>query len=399
MARYPTVPSFFAVALLLFAFQLGVARVSVALEIRTVPSQTLHVYAVNQGRGIYDGVIHSFAVLNETGEVITIDEVRIDALKNGDVIQSWWVSPSSLVETTSTVADFKARDALEQIEVYFHTIKLVGHEASPATSSELSSDSFILGVSRHLVFLEMPEELRLGATGTATSGEVVRAETILTVEHYKLKNEYNLPVAGRVNISSSAEPQTNHRWSMAAEFAIDFDAISWDTSRFKTDRTSGEDFYIFGRDVLASADGTVVEVISDREDPNDFLRAPGEDIEAAVARVNALNREVMREDIRALCGNRVVIDHGQGEFSLSCHLKQDSVRVAVGARVRQGEVIAQVGNSGNAGTAHLHFQISDGPDQFTSRSLPVTFSNVQETWGGNASGKYLMGGQIVEAIE
>ena len=344
-------------------------------------------------------MIHSFAIINDRLEAVSIDEIRIDALKEGAVIQSWWVPPSNLLATTKTVADFKARDALEQIEVYYHAIELVGEAAAPANSPVLVAGSFLLGVSKHVVFADMPDEVRLRASGQTVEGEAISAETILSVEHYQPKHDYKLPIAGRVNVASSAEIQTNHRWSLAAEFAIDFDAISGDTLRFKNDCTAGKDLYIFGRDVLASADGTVVEVISDQEDTSEFLKVPGEDIEDAIERVNALNRGMARRNVRALCGNRVVIDHGEGEFSLSCHLKQDSVRVAVGDRVRQGRVIAQVGNSGNAGSAHLHFQISDGPNQITSRSLPVTFSNIREAWGGDMSGKYLLGGQIVESSE
>lgn len=368
-----------------------------ALDVRTVPSDTLYVYAVNEGRGIYDAVIHSFAVVNDQLDAVSLEEIRIEARKDGTLVQSWWVPPTSLLPTTKTVADFKGRDELEQLEVYFHAIELAGDTATPASSPILVAGTYLLGLSRHLVFPVMPNEIKITAAGKTLSGDMVTAEKVLTVEHYQLKNDYHLPVAGRAYVSASAEPDTNHRWSLAAEFAVDFDALGGDSSRFKTDRSFAEDFYIFGRDVLASADGTVVEVISDQPDTGEYLKAPDEDIEDAIKRVTGLNREGARRTPRALCGNRVVIDHGQGEFSLSCHLKQDSVRVAVGDAVRQGQVTGQVGNSGNAGTAHLHFQISDGPDQFTSRSLPVTFSNIRETWGGDAGGKYLLGGQIVEA--
>jgi hypothetical protein len=37
----------------------------------------------------------------------------------------------------------------------------------------------------------------------------------------------------------------------------------------------------------------------------------------------------------------VIIDHGNGEFSLLGHLRQGSLRVKIGDRIRQGQAIAR----------------------------------------------------------
>jgi len=41
------------------------------------------------------------------------------------------------------------------------------------------------------------------------------------------------------------------------------------------------------------------------------------------------------------------------------HLKQDSLRVATGDRVRRGQVLGEVGNSGNSTGPHLHIELLD----------------------------------------
>ena len=48
-----------------------------------------------------------------------------------------------------------------------------------------------------------------------------------------------------------------------------------------------------------------------------------------------------------ISGNHVVVDIGGGRYAYYAHLKPGSVRVAVGQRVRAGQQLGQVGNSGN----------------------------------------------------
>jgi murein DD-endopeptidase MepM/ murein hydrolase activator NlpD len=54
-------------------------------------------------------------------------------------------------------------------------------------------------------------------------------------------------------------------------------------------------------------------------------------------------------------GNTVVIDHGNGWQSLYAHL--DSMNVACGSFVYQGDVIGALGNTGRSSGAHLHFEL------------------------------------------
>lgn len=57
------------------------------------------------------------------------------------------------------------------------------------------------------------------------------------------------------------------------------------------------------------------------------------------------------------CGNGVVIDHGGGWETQSCHLKRGSISVKVGQMVQRGEPIGQVGLSGNTEYPHLHLTV------------------------------------------
>ena len=59
-----------------------------------------------------------------------------------------------------------------------------------------------------------------------------------------------------------------------------------------------------------------------------------------------------------LMGNTLMVDHGLGVSSIFIHLKR--FRVRPGDRVFQGDVIADVGKTGRATGAHLHWGVSVG---------------------------------------
>ena len=100
--------------------------------------------------------------------------------------------------------------------------------------------------------------------------------------------------------------------------------------------------------VLAAADGVVVKVINDASQNWDawFPRA-GETEEQFSERSSKYHLEEMKKDpYRAVTGNLVVIKHQGDEYSAYAHLKQGSVRVKPGDNVKQGQQIAEVGDTG-----------------------------------------------------
>ncbi|MDH5299287.1 MAG: M23 family metallopeptidase, partial [Desulfobulbaceae bacterium] len=74
------------------------------------------------------------------------------------------------------------------------------------------------------------------------------------------------------------------------------------------------------------------------------------------AEVGAANRgRVAFADYLGIYGNMVILDHGQGLFSLYSHLSQ--INCKVGDILDQGATLGLTGTSGMAGGDHLHFSI------------------------------------------
>ncbi|GHV07345.1 peptidase [Campylobacterota bacterium] len=55
------------------------------------------------------------------------------------------------------------------------------------------------------------------------------------------------------------------------------------------------------------------------------------------------------------CGNSVLIDHGEGLFTLFCHM--DTIAVSKGSEVLAGDELGSVGSTGRVTAAHLHWSV------------------------------------------
>lgn len=56
-------------------------------------------------------------------------------------------------------------------------------------------------------------------------------------------------------------------------------------------------------------------------------------------------------------GNTVIINHGQGLWTLYAHLRNNSITVKVGDVVQRGDKIGEVGTTGRSTGNHLHFEV------------------------------------------
>lgn len=146
-------------------------------------------------------------------------------------------------------------------------------------------------------------------------------------------------------------------------FAIDWKKTNNLGAFYTGDKTKNESYVDYGSAVLAVADGTVTAIL-DEQDANTPGVLPAEDL--------VLGPKLTVENVD---GNHIVLDIGNGAYAFYAHLLKGSLRVKPGDKVTKGEVIAKLGNTGNANAPHLHFQVMNGPSPVASPSIPYVIDS------------------------
>lgn len=148
--------------------------------------------------------------------------------------------------------------------------------------------------------------------------------------------------------------------AIAQRFAIDWVKVADDNKTFSGDQLKNESYYAEGVDALAVANGTVVAVK-----------------DSIPENVPGINSRAVPITLETVGGNHVIIDIGGGNYAFYAHLKPGSIRVKKGQKVKRGDVVGLVGNTGNSTEPHLHFHISDGNSPLGSEGLPYRFESFE----------------------
>ena len=143
----------------------------------------------------------------------------------------------------------------------------------------------------------------------------------------------------------------NGRVWVAQRYAVDWEELDAEGRIYNGPREALESYTIFGKPVLAVTDGVVVSVTDGLPE-----QTPGK-----------YPTNISLEDAD---GNSVVIDLGEMRYALYAHMQPGSIKVHKGDKVKTGQVIGLVGNTGNSVAPHLHFQVMDRPSSLASNGLP-----------------------------
>lgn len=173
-----------------------------------------------------------------------------------------------------------------------------------------------------------------------------------------------LPFRGQWSVFWGGDtPEVNyHVVHESQRRATDLVVVDASGKTHKGEGTKNDDYFAWGLDVLAVADGTVLTAID----------GVPENVPGVLNPLFAL-------------GNSVVVEHAGPVYSFYAHLRPGKVKVKAGAKVKRGDLLGACGNSGNTSEPHLHFQLQDGPLVDHSWGVEPIFKNVTVSRGGTSS--------------
>jgi len=164
-----------------------------------------------------------------------------------------------------------------------------------------------------------------------------------------------LPFRGNwfVNWGGDTKEQNQHHDVSNQKYAFDFVVLGTGNLSYKITENNNENYYAFGEQILAPANGVVVNIIDSIPD-----NIPGETNQNSIS------------------GNAILIEHRDNEVSVLAHLKHGSIRVKPGEKVKLGQRIGECGNSGNSTEPHLHYHLQEGRDLYSGEGIKCFFKDV-----------------------
>lgn len=144
-----------------------------------------------------------------------------------------------------------------------------------------------------------------------------------------------------------------HVIDKAQKNAFDFVITNPQGKSYENDGKTNEDFYAFGKQLIAPTDGEVVLVVDGVKDNKPGIPNP-----------------------LYIPGNTVIIKTKNNEYLFFAHFKQHSTVVKQGQMVKQGDLLGLCGNSGNSTEPHIHFHIQNIEDINKATGTKSYFENI-----------------------
>ena len=288
-------------------------------------------------------LVYELAVNNVTGGDVRFEKLKVIDLDSGAMLAK--LGPDDLAKRVTPGAS-RGNETRELAAYQFAVIFL--HVALPEGATVPTR--IIHEITAHFAVIDADMTLTIGESSVAPTAPVVLGP----------------PLRGKGYVAADgccdsirhvrALLSLDGKFHLAQRFAIDWEQIDDENTLVVGDLKAPANYHIYGRPILAVADGTVVGTRNDLQD-----QVPG-----------ALPANLPLDEAD---GNFVVLDIGSGLFVNYAHMRPGSVTVKLGDKVRRGDQLGEVGNTGNSQAPHLHLHVMDSASPLASNGLPYVFDS------------------------
>ena len=345
------------------------------LEVRFCPADVAHPYPLDSLRGVQGLLLQNVAVINH-GAPLSLEAVEIELLRAGEAIDSRLITGAALDNAISGAQAAKAQGLFEMFAFQVCDGALI-NGASLGDDTTLETGEALVVMQQPFAWKGTRDEIRVSARGLR-GVEPVAGRGTIRLDATTSQTTFRFPLrSGTWLVAAGASFHTTHRWAVPEEFALDIIRLGPDLKSHSGTGEAHTDFHAYGAEVVAAADGTVIEVITGGQEGPPMLRRPDETMEVYYGRVGVQQAENMAGGLPGIIGEGVIIDHGNSEYSVYAHLIPGSAAVRKGQTVKAGDTIGRLGSSGNSTEAHLHFQVCDAPSALSCAGIVPTFVDLE----------------------
>jgi murein DD-endopeptidase MepM/ murein hydrolase activator NlpD len=349
-----------------------------SVEIRFCPASAVRTYPLENRRDLQSLLLQNAAIINHGRTPFDMKEIELELLQEGQVRDTKKLDTNAIQRLADRGAKVQSAGLLKEVAFQFCGGDLIPPNIKLA-GPKLDRDQGLLVPQQVFAFNGVRDTLRVRVRGKV-DGRAKEFTGSVPITSEFAKNTYIFPLRGTWYVGYGASFHTGHRWAIPEEFALDIAKVGDSGLSHKGDGTRFDEYYAYGADVLAAANGRVIRTENNQPEDASAMQRPNETQEAYFARLQKEQGERLAKGLTAITGNYVMIDHGNNEYSVYAHLQPGSVRVHVGDHVKAGDVIGKLGSSGNSTEPHLHFHVCDKPDPLMCAGIPMNFSNVTIQW-------------------
>ena len=345
------------------------------VAVKFCPVEQVRTYPLESQRGVQSLLLQNVLVTHGGAGAIEVVGVDIELMAGGEVKDARRIAGADLKAAAAAGPRVQGSGMMDMMAFQFCSGELIPAGAK-LTGPSLKANEAMLLMQQPFAYKGARDSVRVRVQ-FLRDGKMVETRASLPINSGMSKTAFRFPMTGQWFAAVGPTPHTAHRWALPEEFAFDIVRLGDGTRSFRGDGTKFEDYFAYGADILAAADGKVVAVKTDVAEDPATLRQPGEAADAYGERVGAYQMPLVMKDINSIAGNYVAIDHGNGEVSVYAHLKPGSVSVKVGDVVKAGQSMAKLGSSGNSTEPHLHFQVCDRPEPLNCAGVPINFTDIE----------------------
>ena len=252
-----------------------------SVEIRFCPSAAVHVYPLESRRELNSLMLQNVAVLNAGPASFKVERIELELLREGKVLETKVLDAGAIERAGTRGAKMQEAGVIRQVAFQFcgeamipPSFKLAGPNLEGEQALLISSQVFAFNGARDTA------RVRVHGTSNGRKSEVTGS---IPVKMSFAKNSYIFPLRGNYFVGVSASFHTPHRWAIPEEFGYDIAQVGESGLTYRGDGTRFEDYYAYGAEILAAADGTVVEAVDGVAEDTSAMQRPDESQEAYFA--------------------------------------------------------------------------------------------------------------------